>query len=706
MAQIDQTKGLILIVDDDTSMRMLMRASLQQAGYEVAEAENGRLALEQFNNLRPDAVLLDVMMPELDGFETCSALRKLPGGEHTPVLMVTGLDDAESIHRAFEAGATDFITKPITWAMLGYRVRYVLRANQAFLDLHHSQSQLSKAQHLAKLGNWVLNPETNVLSGSPELFRISGLDASASGVALERFVETVHPSDREPFTLALTQAIQKDSSYELEYRVLLNDDEERTIHLRGEPFFNQVGRKTMFRGYIQDVSELKNAEEQIRYLAYYDGLTGLANRELFKDRLHKALAFGSRQKHTIAVLFLDLDRFKRVNDTLGHHIGDELLKNIAERINICVRESDSVARFGVEETETCVSRLGGDEFTILLTALAHPEDAAVVARRIIASIPKPIVLQGHELYVTTSIGISVFPDDGEDADTLLKNADAAMYDAKDKGRNNFQFFKETLNVTSSDRFGLESDLRKALDREEFLLHYQPQVDMQSGKIVGSEALIRWINPERGLVSPAEFIPLAEELGIIIPLTEWVIKEACEQNKAWQLAGLPPLPVSVNISGQQFSQLKVAETAQRCLEACGLDPEYLEIELTESALMENKDIANKILEQLRVLSVTIAIDDFGTGYSSLAYLKTFPINTLKIDRSFVNDITTDPNDAAIVKAIIAMAHSLELKVIAEGVETEAQLAFLQNLGCNEYQGFLFSRPLPAQEFATLLLANKS
>ncbi len=705
MAQIDQNKGLILIVDDDTSMRMLMSASLQQAGYEVAEAENGKLALEQFNTLHPDAVLLDVMMPELDGFETCSALRKLTGGKHTPVLMITGLDDAESIHRAFESGATDFITKPITWAMLGYRVRYMLRANQAFLDLHHSQSQLSKAQHLAKLGNWELNPETNMLSGSPELFELSGLDSSASGIALERFVETIHPSDREPFKVALKQAVQKGSPYEHEYRVILNDDEERIIHLRGEPFCTLIGKKTVFVGYIQDVSELRSAEEQIRYLAYYDGLTGLANRELFHDRLHKALAFGSRQKQTIAVLFLDLDRFKRINDTLGHHIGDELLKNIAERINLCVRESDSVARFGVEDTETCVSRLGGDEFTILLTDLAHPEDAAVVARRIIAAIPQPLTLQGHELYVTTSIGISVFPHDGEDAYALLKNADAAMYDAKNKGRNNFQFYKETLSVTSSDRFELESDLRKALDREEFVLHYQPQVDVQTGRIVGTEALIRWNNPERGLVSPAEFIPLAEELGIINPLTEWVIKEACEQNKAWQQAGLPPIPVSVNISGQQFSQLQVAETAQRCLEACGLDPKYLEVELTESTLMENKDIANKILEQLRALSITIAIDDFGTGYSSLAYLKTFPIDTLKIDRSFVNDITTDPNDAAIVRAIIAMAHSLELKVIAEGVETEDQLDFLRNLDCNEYQGFLFSRPLPAEELALLVKASR-
>ncbi len=704
MAGIDQNKALILIVDDDHTMRMLMRASLQQAGYEVVEAENGRRAIEQFGDLQPDAILLDVMMPELDGFETCEALRKLPGGAHTPVLMVTGLEDLESIHRAFEVGATDFITKPIHWVMLGYRVRYMLRASQVFLDLHQSQTQLAEAQQLAKLGNWVLYPEAEILSGSPEFFRISGLKDSVSGATLERFTDSVHPDDRESFTLALEAAIRNENSYSLDYRGILNNNEERIIHLKGEAFSSPAGRKKIIRGFIQDVTELRKSEEQIRYLAYYDSLTGLANRDLFNDRLQNAMSAGIRQNRIMAVLFLDLDRFKRINDTLGHHAGDLLLKIVAGRLNDCVRDSDSVARFEPNVPQACVSRLGGDEFTVLLTDLAQPQDALIVAQRIIDSIPRPIDLLGHEVSVTTSVGISLFPSDGKDAETLLKNADAAMYEAKSRGRNNFQFFKETLNADSSERLSLENDLRKALERSEFLLHYQPQVNMKTGRVIGAEALLRWNSPTRGIISPADFIPLAEDSGLIIPLTEWVIQEACEQNKAWQLAGFHPVRMSVNISGKQFSQQQIAETCQRFLEANGLEAQYLEVELTESALMENREVAREILELLKGLGLTIAIDDFGTGYSSLAYLKAFPIDTLKIDRSFVRDITTDPNDAAIIRAIVAMAQSLELKVIAEGVETEEQRDFLQKLGCNEYQGFLFSRPLPPEEFAELMTAE--
>ncbi len=701
MASAEDGKKLVLVVDDDVSMRMLMRASLQQAGYEVAEAENGLLALEQFEALRPDAVLLDVMMPEMDGFEACLELRKLPGGERVPVLMVTGLDDVESIHRAFEAGATDFITKPITWAMLGYRVRYMLRASQAFLDLHRSKAQLAEAQQLAKLGNWELDTESQSFIGSPEFYRLLGFESARETLSIEGFCRVLHPSDQEALSMVLQQTKDTDSCFSLDLRLVQDRDKGRVIHLRGKGGLEKAGRIKLLRGFIQDVTDLRRAEEQIRYLAFYDGLTGLANRELFKDRLNKALAAGVRQHRVMALLFLDLDRFKRINDTLGHHIGDQLLKSMADRLNHCVRETDSVARFGEDDHVACVSRLGGDEFTVLLTDLASPEDATIVARRIIESIPRPLNLQGHEVYVTTSIGISVFPFDGQDADTLIKHADTAMYEAKSKGRNNFQFFKNSLNATTAGRLELENDLRKALERDEFLLHYQPQVDMQTGRIIGAEALVRWLNPSRGMVSPGEFIPLAEDSGLIIPLTEWVIQEACKQNKAWQQAGLPPLRVAVNLSGQQFAQQKVAEAARRALAVSGLDAKYLEVELTESALMENKDVARTILERLKALNLTIAIDDFGTGYSSLSYLKTFPIDTLKIDRSFVRDITTDPNDAAITRAIVAMAQSLELEVIAEGVETEEQLRFLKDLGCNEYQGFLFSRPLPADEFTDLL-----
>jgi predicted signal transduction protein with EAL and GGDEF domain len=668
--------------------------------------ENGKQALELFEELSPDAVLLDVMMPVLNGFDTCTALRQLPGGEHIPVLMVTSLDDIESIHRAYDAGATDFITKPINIVMLGYRVRYTMRANQLLLDLNRSQSQLAKAQQLAKLGDWELNPQTGRLCGSREFFRISGLEPTTKQISLEQFIQSIDAGDREVLRVALVEAAKNERSFALDYRLSLQSGGERVIHQRGEVFIDQSSNQKMLHGFVQDVTELRKAEEQIRYLAFYDALTGLANRDLFKDRLQKALAAGVRQNRTMALLLLDLDRFKRINDTLGHEIGDQLLKTIGDRINQCVRGTDSVARFGGDVPATFVSRLGGDEFTVLITDLVNPHDSVIVAKRIIDAIAKPINIQGQELYVTTSVGISVFPSDGQDVETLVKNADTALYEAKGKGRNNFQFYKKALNEVTSERFELESDLRKALEQDEFLLHYQPQLDFQTGRIIGAEALVRWENPVRGMVSPGDFIPLAEDLGLIIPLTEWVIQTACQQNKAWQEAGLPPIRVAVNLSGQQFSQQRVADAAQRALQGSGLDPKYLEVELTESTMMENKEVVREILEELKALGLTIAIDDFGTGYSSLAYLKTFPIDTLKIDRTFVRDISTDPNDAAITRAIVAMAHSLELEVIAEGVETGEQLDFLQELGCNEYQGFYFSRPLPAPEFAELLKKERS
>jgi diguanylate cyclase (GGDEF)-like protein len=433
MIKDDQSKKMILIIDDTAVMRSMMSEALQQAGYDVAVAENGKSALALFEKVRPDAVMLDVMMPDMDGFDTCRALRKLPGGKQTPILMVTGLEDVESIHNAFEAGATDFISKPINWVMFGYRVRYTLRSNQAFLDLHLSQARLDEAQQLAKLGNWELNPETQIFTGSPEFYRISGLHESASEISLSQLMAGVHPDDHEPFNRALAQITNNDCSYSLDYRALPKNSQERLIHLRCEAFFDSSGNKKRLRGIIQDVTELRKAEEKIRFLAYYDGLTGLANRTLFRDRLQKALAYGYRQESKIALLFLDLDRFKRINDTLGHQAGDLLLKTIANRIDYCVRETDSVSRLDSDDTNTCVSRQGGDEFVVLLTGLTHPMDAGVVAQRIIDAITKPVDLQEQELYVTASIGISLFPSDGANADTLLKNADTAMYEAKKMG---------------------------------------------------------------------------------------------------------------------------------------------------------------------------------------------------------------------------------------------------------------------------------
>ena len=433
----------------------------------------------------------------------------------------------------------------------------------------------------------------------------------------------------------------------------------------------------------QDASR-KRAEERLSYLAHHDALTNLPNRMLFIDRLGQALSRAPWHKRLAAVLFLDLDHFKRINDTLGHTMGDLLLKEVAKRLAQCSRQGDTVAR------------MGGDEFTIILADIAHAQDVPKVAQKIIDIFSKRFVVGDHEIFITTSVGISLYPDDGEDPEALLKNADAAMYRAKEIGRNTYQYFSIDMNTKASERLALETDLRHALEREEFLVHYQPQVDLNTGQIIGMEALVRWQHPDLGLVPPAKFIPLAEDTGLIAPIGEWVLRTACAQNKAWQTAGLPPIRVGVNLSARQFQCQNLVEMIVRILKETGLDPTYLELELTESVLMQNTEAIIATLCELDAMGINISIDDFGTGYSSLSYLKRFPINRLKIDQSFVRDITTDPDDAAIVTAIITLAHSLKLKVIAEAVETEEQLAFLRSLNCDEMQGYLFSRPLPMDE----------
>ena len=443
----------------------------------------------------------------------------------------------------------------------------------------------------------------------------------------------------------------------------------------------------------QDLEERKRVEQSIRHMAHHDALTGLPNRTLFRDRLTHAMAQADRYHQILAVLFLDLDRFKAINDTLGHNVGDQLLKIAAERLRSCVRDCDTVAR------------LGGDEFTIIVDDIVEVQDAAVVAQKILDTIAQPFNLHGHEVFVSVSIGLTLYPNDDENADNLLRNADAAMYRAKEYGRNNYQFYVADMNVKARERLMLESQLRRALDRNEFALYYQPRVDLFSGRVIGAEALLRWRHPDMGLVPPVQFIPILEETGMIIPVGEWVLQQASRQNRAWQDLGLPPIRMAVNLSVRQFIQKELADSILAILERVGLAPEYLELEITEDLLLEHNQTNIATLTKLRNRGIHISIDDFGTGYSSLSYLKRLPIDTLKIDQSFLRDIENDPDNKAITSAIIAMAASLHLNVLAEGVETEEQLAFLRAQGCNEIQGFSFSQPLTAEEFQHLLVDGR-
>lgn len=458
----------------------------------------------------------------------------------------------------------------------------------------------------------------------------------------------------------------------------------------------QAANEQLSRINLELADLVAQKDSHIERIAHYDPVSSLPNRLLFCDRLKQAMAHAQRDDKLVAVIAMDLDRFKTINDTFGHPIGDRLLHAVAERLAIHVREGDTV------------SRMGGDEFTFMLTDLDDSHHAGDVAQKILRSLADtPFMLEDKEIFISTSMGISVYPWDGHDTTTLIKNADAALYHAKGEGRNNFQYYAREMNASAMQRLTLESALRRALEREEFLLYYQPQVDLASGRIIGLEALLRWQRPEHGLVSPGEFIPLLEETGLIVPVGEWVLHAACRQGRMWQQAGLPPIRIAVNLSALQFRQPDLVGMVARILAETGLDPSSheLELELTESLLMRNVEKTAATLHRLHEMGVKLSIDDFGTGYSSLSYLKRFPLNSLKIDQSFVRDLSSNPDDAAIVSAIIALGHGLKLSVIAEGVETTEQLAYLRELKCDEMQGFLFSRPIPASEITQLLQEGK-
>ena len=506
------------------------------------------------------------------------------------------------------------------------------------------------------------------------------------------WLAAVHYEDRPRVEEAWRRACEACFPFKEDFRFDRGNGSLAWVMGEAVPERDEAGETIGYIGTLAEITDriaveesLRRNEERLQYIAHHDQVTGLPNRVLFHSHLRRAIAEAQRSGRMAAILFLDLDRFKTINDSLGHEIGDQVLREVSARLSACIRKSDLVARFG------------GDEFVILLEDLRELKDIAHIAEKILRSLPPPIAIPPHVLHVTTSIGIALVPADGEDVDGLMKAADVAMYRAKEQGRNNFQFYTPDMNFRAGELLMLETELRKAIDEDQLVLHYQPQVHMASGTLVGMEALVRWRHPEQGMVSPGDFIPLAEDSGLILPIGVWVLRTACAQNRAWQEMGLPPIRVSVNISARQFRQIELVRTVERILAETGLDPAWLELEITESSIMYDIEAVIQILQELNAMGVRLAIDDFGTGYSSLSYLKRLPVSTLKIDQSFVRDITTDHNDAAIATSVIALARSMGLEVIAEGVEAPEQMAFLQQKGCYRGQGYYFSRPLAVEEF---------
>lgn len=690
---------LALIIDDDLSLRIAMRAALQKSGFEVLEAENGTSGIDIFVGKRPDMVLLDVVMPEMSGYETCSALRALPGGKYTQILMVTGLDDTESIDSAFEAGADGFVAKPINWAVLGQRCKYMVRAGSALRQLDQSRKRLAKTQEIARLGNWEIDLSTKDFSCTTEAAEIMG-HASISE-DLRSFMSSICTEEKNDIFEIIVAALDACKGFSMDYRIEGCKGEKRFIQNHGEILYDEEGMPTTLLGAVQDISLLKAAEEEIRSLAFYDNLTGLANRMLFQDRLKFEIQQAQRLTQKFALLYLDLDQFKMVNDTFGHHIGDKLLSEVAEVLKSCLRSSDITSRMQDEANSPLIARLGGDEFTVILTDIKEVDNAAFVARRIIDKVAKQYSLDGHEIPSSVSIGISLYPFDSTDTVELLKYADTAMYQAKKQGRNNFQFYRKEFNFSAIERYTLERDLARAMAEDELFLHYQPKINAKTNTIVGAEALIRWEHPRRGLIPPNIFIPIAEKSGLIVEITRFVVRTASRQWRIWQKQGLNPGVLSVNLSAYRFAQQDIISILEEGFSNKGEAPVDLEVEITENVLMQDTSITRNILEKVREMGIGIALDDFGTGYSSLNYLVTYPVNTVKIDRSFVQGCRLEGKKGVVIRAIVDMTRSLDMKCVAEGVETEEELSLIRELGVEEIQGFYFSKPLSADDFVKML-----
>ena len=695
----------ILIIDDDAVLRAIAMAKLAEEGFLVIEAEDSATGIQLVLDESPDLVLLDVVLPDTDGYQICQYLRSLPSAQHLPIIMLTGLDDTESIVQAYDHGATDFFSKPINWKLLSYRIRYILRASRTVEQLAHSETALANAQRLAHLGSWEWWPATNTTHRSDEYYRIYGMHRDSLASSMFAVLPQVHAEDQERVKTVLEAAMTKGQAYQHEFRILAPQTGLRVVHEQARIFRAEDGKVSYIEGITQDITELVDAQQRIRNLAYYDNLTGLANRQLFRELLLHELQRAQRQDKQCALLFIDLDRFKRINDTLGHDVGDMVLQIIGNRINTCIRSGDIAALHqSTSGKNEQVARLGGDEFTVVLTDIGQPEDAAQAARRILDSIALPIQIGTQEVIVSASIGIALGPRDGYDVESLLKNADLAMYSVKDKGRNNFHFFDHTMNETVLNKFALENDLRKAIEQNQLELYFQPKINPMTGVIVGAEVLLRWKHPHRGMISPVVFIPVAEESGFIIELGVWVLNRACEINRDWQNRGMPSVPLAINLSAANFRHPDLLPGIRKTLADLQLHPDFLVIELTEGVLMNDVEESIATLQALKDMGIYLSVDDFGTGYSSLNYLKRFPLDELKIDRSFVKDIITDTNDAAITAAIIGLAQNLKLSVVAEGVETTEQADFLLRRGCNTMQGFLFAKPMPQKEFEALLLAG--
>lgn len=668
--------GRILVADDDGMLRDIATAMLENAGFTVETVGSGDAAVAACLRQMPQLLLLDVEMPEGNGYQACTNIRALPHGRDVPIVMVTGFDDPTSINLAYDAGATDFVVKPINWALLAHRIRYVLRGARTLEALRFSEQKNSALLKAIPDGIFLVDA-AGLISHcySP----VRGLALPACGAP--RLDELIPPSERTRAMECLESTLGGvPAAFEFS---VPRAGEARHFECRYLP--NPGG---LALAIVRDVTQRKQTEAHIHRLAYFDGLTGLPNREWISDYLSEALAEAAGAGQSVALLFVDLDQFKRINDTLGHETGDALLRQVAARLSSALTGAGAAGR---------LARVGGDEFIVVLTGPTSLAAAEKVAQQAQAALAAPFVQASYELVVTPSIGIALYPEHGADTQTLLKHADAAMYEAKASGRNQARVYTSSLNTRAVKRLSLEMELRRAFEAQQLEVHYQPQYEAGSLKLAGAEALLRWFHPQRGQVPTADFVAVAEETGLIGEIGRWALQQVCRDLRQWRELKLAVPPVAVNVSGRDFMRQDVLLRLSGVVEAAHLPASLFELELTEGVLMQDVESGQRSLQALKEFGFALAIDDFGTGYCSLNYLKRFALDTLKVDRAFVNDITVDSDDAAIVRAIIGLGHNLNLKIVAEGVETPEQLEFLRAAGCDLVQGYLLSRALTPVAF---------
>ena len=703
----------VLVIEDDPNYFTLVHERLSQnrnPSFELIRSKHMQSGLERLGEGDVDVVLLDLMLPDCEGINSFVMVHKaFPA---VPVIILTSVDDDAVAAQAIASGAQDYLTKgSFDRELLIKSICYAISRHhgQAQLQKYYQENERSKRslqdkdERFRSLVSNIPGAVYRFTLSAPDTWKmefvsdvmkdISGLSASEfMDQSISVYFEKILPQDLALFQDAFQNAVRVGDAFSVDYRVRHINGDFRWVHDQGRAVRDGEGKVIHVDGVISDITERTKEKERFNQLVYYDALTSLPNRELFVDRLDQAVQQARRKKEMGAVLALDLDHFKRINDTLGHPIGDQLIKAVSARLLKVLFDSDTV------------TRISGGTFILLLPRLVKAEQAENAANKLLTAFKTPFLVQEHELFTSSSIGIALFPNDGETSDILIKNADAAMHIAKERGKDRYQLYSSSIANNSFERLVLENSLRRALERNEFRLYYQPQIDLRSGKTIGAEALIRWQHPDLGFIPPLEFIPIAEETGLIHPIGEWVLKTACEQKKLWDQQGFKSFRISVNLSASQFHYANLVDMVGDIIRKSGIDAKDLDLELTESTIMDRLEETTQTLRRLKNMGTHISIDDFGTGYSSLMYLKTFPIDTIKIDKSFVKDVTTDSDDQAITQAIISMAHSLKLDVVAEGVETKEQLEILRSQSCDIVQGYLFSKPIPVDDIPVFLLSD--